>query len=454
MSNASSTLLISPIDATTFSPHREPGQGLSGDTTSIRSGVSGFSLGPSTVGSPLFKCDSDFGFPTVGDDLGCRDFAPRESFDRSAVDTFPSSPSMPSIASDLHLRNLPIIEDQPREPHSVYFSAVEGDSLASRSDDGPDPIHETSSSSASALDLCIPSAEEAHHQIFWQEHPSPRRRTVRIEVRTNALQEGAIRRESFTYACKSLPYDAGLRPHAYVDNHEHTIHGKHHLEAMEEDLYATEEFTEEEDHVIGKSKRPTIFRKLVEGKRLSKLMGLRPLKFQKSSKPFSAQSHALEPRSPAVFSSISNFADRTPAIPSDPDNPDTLPTPSPPSPPLFHPTPENKKHHFLFKNSWSNPRSLSLFFVPKPKVEGKIVPSPKELPMCLPTDESISPLTSPQVPNTEVHQADVHGRLYGPSRVASPDLSPRSPDSPIVGQKQRRSWLANLRSPRVSPLVV
>ena len=354
----------------------------------------------------------------------------------------------------MHLRNLPITEEQPFEPHSVYFSAVEDDSLTSRSDDGPDPIHETSSSSASALDLCIPSAEEAHHQIFWQEHPSPRRRTVRIEVRTNAPQQGAIGQESFTYACKSLPYDAGLRPHAYVDNHEQTIHGKHQLEAMEEDLYAMEEFTEEEDHVMGKSKRPTIFRKLVEGRGLSKLMGLRPLKFQKSSKRFSAQSHAPEPQSPAVFSSVLNFADYTPAVPNDPDNPDTLPTPPPPSPPLFYPTPENKRHPLHFKNYWPNPRSLSLFFVPKPKVEGEIVPSPKELPMCLPADEVISPLTSPQLPNTEIRQTDVHGRLYGPSRVASPDLSQRSPDSPIVGQKQRRSWLANLRSPKTSPLVV
>ena len=318
--------------------------------------------------------------------------------------------------------------------------------MSRSSHDGPEPVHETSSPSMSASDLCIPSAEEAHHQILWQENPSPRRRTVRIEVRNNVFQQGAIRQESFTYACKSLPYDAGFRPHAYVDNREYTTHGKHHLEAMEEDLDTMEE-SMEEDHVTEKSKRPTIFRMLTKGKRMPKFVAFGLLRFQKISKRFPTQSCVPDPRFPAASPSVSNFADRSPHL----DNPNYFPT-SPPSSPLpSYPTVDKKKHRALFKKSWSDP--LSMFVVPRPKVEGKVVPSPKELPTCLPADENLSPLKSPQMRNAEIPQTDVHGKSYGPSRVASPELPPRSPDPSIFRRKKRRPWLTNIRSPKNSPLV-
>ena len=430
---------------------------LSGDTTSVHSGVSGLSFG--SPGSPLSKCNSDFGFPNAHGNLTFKEFASHDSLNYSTIDAFPSSasinliPSIPSIASDLNLHNFPISSGLPLEPHSVYFSAVEGDlSMFRRTDDGPEPVHETSSS-ASALDLCIPSAEEAHHQILSQENPSPRRRTVRIEVRNDVLQQGAIRQESYTYACKSLPYDAGFRPHAYVDNREHATRGKHRMEATADDFHAMEEFMEEEDHVMDTSKRMAIFRYLV-GKRLSKLITSGSLKFRKNSKRFSAQPCAVDPHSPTIFSSASNFANRSPVTANYPNNPNCIPTPPPPSPPPSYPALDKKGN--LTKKAWSGPRLLSVFVVPKPKVEGRVVPSPKELPMCLPACENLSPLSplaSPQMRNVEVPQTDVHGRSYGPSRVASPELSPRSPDPSILGRKERQPWLTKIRSPKNSPLV-
>jgi len=321
--------------------------------------------------------------------------------------------------------------------------------MSQRSDDEPEAVHETSTTSESASDLCIPTAEEAHHQIFWQENPSPRRPTVRIEVRNNVLQpgeQGLIRQESFTYACKSLPYDAGFRPHAYVDNHEFTTHGKHRPEALLEDLYAMEESTEG-DQVMGKSESPTIFHKFVGGKRMSKLLALGPLKFQKTPKRFSAHSCVTDPRPSVAFSSVRNFTDRSLVItdnPNDPDCPPTLPPLSPSPSPLI---PNKKGTRALFRRTWSGPRPLSIFVVPKPRVEGRVVPSPRELPMYLPPGDNpppFTPPTSPQMHNAQIPETDVHGRSYGPSRVASPDLSLRCPDPSIFRRKERRSWLTNI----------
>jgi len=313
--------------------------------------------------------------------------------------------------------------------------------MSRRSDDGPEPAHETSSSFGSTSDLCIPSAEEAHNQIFWRENPSPRRPTARIEVRNEVLEHGAIRQESFTYACKSLPYNAGFRPHVYVDNREHTTHGKNHPEVMTNGSHDMEESVEE-DYVTGKSKRSTIFRKLAEGKRISKL-----LRFRKTPKrPFVDPCNS-NPQSPAAFYSASNLADRSSVTADDTDH---FPTPPPSSPPPPYPIHDKKRDHTIFGKTWSRPRSLSIFVVPKPKVEGRVVPSPKELPMDLPAGEiHLSPLMY----DGEIPQTDVRGRLYGPSRVASPDLSPRSPDPSIFGRKEGRSWFSNVRSSKNSPLV-
>ena len=450
-SNASSTFLPSPIDAPPSLLPNESTEALSGDT-SIHSGGLGLSFG--SPGSPLSKFNRNFGFPTFQDDLACKESASRDSLDCSVVDGIPSSapvniiPPIPSM--DLHLRNLPISDGLPLEPHSVYFSAIEGDlSVFRGSDDGPEPVHETSSSLGSTSDLCIPSAEEAHHQIFWREHPSPRRSTARIEVRNDGLGQGGTGQESFTYACKSLPYNAGFRPHAFVDNREHTIHSKHHLEALAEGLHDLEEPIE--DHVTGKSKRRAIFRKLVGGKGISKLMALGQLKFPKTPKRPSVDPCNPNPQSSAAFYSISNPAGRSSLTT---DDPNCFPTPLPSSPPPSYPTLDKNKDRTFFEKTRSGSQSLSMFVVPKPKVEGRVVPSPKELPMCLPAGETPpSPSTSPQMHDGEIPQTDVHGRLYGPSRVASPDPSPRNPDPSIFGRKERRSWLTNVRSPKNSPLV-
>ena len=267
------------------------------------------------------KYDPDFDFSAPQGDLAYKAFSSQDSLNYSVIDGFPSSasinliPTIPSLMPDLDLQNFPISDGQSLEPHSIYFSTVEDDlSMSRRSDDGPEPGHETSTSCRSASELCIPTAEEAHHQIFWQENPSPRRPTARIEVQSDAFRldrRGRARRESFTYACKALPYDAGLRPHAYVDNREYTIHGKNHLEALAEDLYAMEEFMEE-DHVAGESKRPTIFRKLVDRKRISKLVTLDPIKFRKTPKRYSAHSCATDQQSPTASSSVENFVDQNP----------------------------------------------------------------------------------------------------------------------------------------------
>jgi len=412
---------------------------LSGDTTSIHSGVTGLSFGPS--GSPLSKCNSDY--------LGCKELA-SDSLHYSVIDTSPSSasinivPSIPSIASDLNLHNFPISDGQPIEiePHSAYFSAVEGDlSMSQRSDDELDAVHETSTTSGSASDLCIPTAEEAHHQIFWQENPSPRRPTVRIEVRNNVLRPGeqvVIRQESFTYACKSLPYDAGFRPHAYVDNHEYTTHGKHRPESLVEDLYAMEE-SMEGDHVMDKSEHPTIFRKFVGGKRMSKLLALGPLKSQKTPKRSSAHSCTTHLLPSVVLPSVRSSADRSLVTADYPDGSNRPPTLSPSSPSPSFPISNKTRTRALFRKTWSGPRPLSIFVVPKPRVEGRVAPSPRELPMYFPPDENPPPFsspTSPQLHDAQIPETDVHGRSYGPSRVASPDLSP---DPSIFRRKGSRS---------------
>jgi len=323
--------------------------------------------------------------------------------------------------------------------------------MSQRSEDEPDPGHETNTSCGSASELCIPTAEEAHHQIFWQENPSPRRPTARIEVQSDAFRldrQGRARRESFTYACKALPYDAGLRPHAYVDNREYTIHGKNHLETLAEDLYAMEEFMEE-DHVMGESKRPTTFRKLV----ISKLVTLGPIKFRKTPKRYAVHSHTADPQSPTASSSVENFVDRNPVTTDYPDNfncPSPLPSSSP------SPIPNKKSLRTPFRMTWPGPRPLSMFVVPKPTVEGKVIPSPKELPMDLPASENpppLSPPVSPHMPNVQFPKTDFHGRSYGPSRIATPHLSAKGADPPIFGRKERWSWLSSIRSPKSSPLV-
>lgn len=329
--------------------------------------------------------------------------------------------------------------------------------MSQRSEDGPEPVHGTSTSSGSALELCIPSAEEAHYQICWQENPSPRRPTARIEVQSDVFQlDGQeVMRESFTYACKSLPYDAGLRPHAYVDNHEYPTNGKHRLEGLAEDLYTMEEFTEE-DYVTGEPNHPTIFRKLARGRRISKLVALNPLKFRKTPKQWSLHSCATNQQSPAPFSSV-NFANRNPVTANHSNNTNHPLHPPPSSPPPYSPISNQKRSRALFKMIWSGPRPLSMFLAPKPKIEGKVIPSPKELPMYLPPDENpppISPHTSPQMRSAQIPEADVHGRSYGPSRVATPSLPSTGPDPSVLGRKERQSWLTGVRSPKNSPLVV
>lgn len=268
-------------------------------------------------------------------------------------------------------------------------------------------------------------------------------------------------RETFTYACESLPYDAGFRPHAYVDNHEHTTHGKHHLEALAEDQYAMDDFMEEEDHATDKLRRPTIFRRLVEGKKISKLIAFGSLRFQKPSHRSSVDSRAGNSQSAALSSSMTNIGNCNPG-PFGTDNPPNPSDPSPSlttsSPPPPYTIPHKKKYRNMFSKTWTGPRPLSMFVIPKPGVEGKLVPSPKELPMCLPVDESprpLSPPASPQMQHAPAPETDVHGRSYGPSRVASLDIPSKTPDLSNLNRKERRSWLTgNARSPKNSPLVV
>ena len=457
-SYASSTPPPSPVHALRSPLPREPTDTSLGEAASIRSGITELSFSP--TGTPLSKFGSELGLPTFREDLACQEFAPNVPLDHPVLNTCPSSasinvvPPILSIASDLQLNNFPNSDDQPLERHSSYFSAVEGESsLSERSDDGVEPAHEVSTSSGSASDLCVPTAEEAHHQILWQECPAPRRPTVRIEVRNNvfpAQGRETMGRESFTYACESLPYDAGLRPHAYVDNHEHTTNGKHQLEALAEDFYVVDEFMEE-DHIANKSKRPTIFQKLVEGKKMSKLMTLGPLKFQKPPGRFSVDSCATNSQSPAV-SSMEDFTDRDPQISNHLNRPNYTPIPPTSQPPPYT-VPDKKKHRVMFRKTWSGPRPLSMFAIPKPGAEGKLRPLPSELPTCFPAGGSSPPLSPPMLPearDAQISQTDVLGGSYGPSRVAGPGPSPQISDPPVFVRKERRSWLTNKRSPKDS----
>jgi hypothetical protein len=360
-------------------------------------------------------------------------FASHESLNYSVIDACPSPASIniitsiPSIASDLQLHNFLISDEQPIERHSAYFSVAEdidNFSVSQRSDEEVEPAHEASTSSGS--DSYIPSAEEAHHQIFWQENPAPRRPTVRVEVRSNVLQshgEGTMGQESFSYACESLPYDAGLRPHAYVDNQEHTTHGKHHLEAITEDVRSMDEFME--DHVADKSKRPTIFRRLVQGKKISKLIAFGPLKSQKPPNRFSVDSRATSLQSQAASSSMTNSAYHNSGTSNHSNRPGCSPSLTPSSSPPPYAVLPKKRHRAIFRRTWSGPRPLSMFVIPKPGIEGRLTPSPRELSTCLPADVNhppLSPPTSPEMQNAQISEADIHGRSYGPSRLVNWDI--------------------------------
>ena len=411
---------------------------------SVCSCATGVSFDPH--GSPLSKYNSDCGFSTIQEDPACVEFASSKSLNSPVIDGSPPLastnilPSIPPIASDLQLHNFPMLDGQP-ERNPTYSSATEGDFPAfPRSDDSVEPFHETSSSSGSALDLCIPTAEEAHHQILLQENPAPRRPTVRIVVRNNVLEahgERATRRESFTYTCESLPYDAGLQPHTYVDNHQRTIQGKHHLQALEEDLCATDEFVAE-DPVVGRSKRSTILRRLAEGKMVSKLIAFGPLKSTNPQNRFSVDS-----KPPAVFSLTAGFAGRNPGTATHPNHSDYSPSLTPFSPPPTYTTSNKKRHHTTFQKSWSGPRSLSIFAVPKTEIKGK--PASPPLPNVEP------PPPPPQRNDAQSHQTDAHGRSCGPSRIMSLEFS--SDLSNVTRRKERMSWLVNARSSKNSRFV-
>lgn len=205
---------------------------------------------------------------------------------------------------------------------------------------------------------------------------------------------------------------------------------------------------EEEDHAVGESKRPTIFRKLVERKGILRSVTLNPIKFRKVPNRHSVQSCVTDPQSLTAFSSAENFSDRSPVITNN------LNCPSP-LPPSCSPIPNKKRPRALFRMTWPGPRPLSMFLVPKPGVDGKVVPSPRELPIGLPSGENtpVSPPTSPQMRDAQIPGTDVHGESYGPSRIAIQDHSPKIPGPSILGRKERLSWLSNIRSLKTSSLV-
>ena len=197
--------------------------------------------------------------------------------------------------------------------------------------------HETGTSSGSALNRPTPTAQEAHDQTLLEEIPAPHRQIVQLEVRNGngahrSGERGTTAGESFSYRCESLPYTAGLRPHAYVDNHEYATRSKRDLA---EDLFLMDEFTEEEEDGVDKSKRPKFFRRLFQRKKASKLMMPFSLpNSRKSPTPSSVDSRATDPRSPAVSALIADPAGHCPGTANHPTGRlDRPPTPTSPPPP-------------------------------------------------------------------------------------------------------------------------
>lgn len=190
----------------------------------------------------------------------------------------------------------------PHIPSTLLPSSVSDPSFPS-----PKELsHETSASPGPALNWCAPAEEEADDQTLWMESPAPRRPIVRLEVRHDMRRVNGRRLEpSLVYACESLPYNAGFRPHAYVDNYKYATRSKRDLEG---DFYAMDEPMEEEDHDLDKPKGPKIFRRLAR-KRLSKLIrfGL-----PRSSALSPVESHISSSRPPTISSSAASSTGRYP----------------------------------------------------------------------------------------------------------------------------------------------
>jgi hypothetical protein len=208
-------------------------------------------------------------------------------------------------------------------PSTVLPSSV--DTSQSRS---PQELsYEAGNSSGSALN------RRANNQILWEERPAPRRPLIRLEVRNDMRRVNGQRttaRESFAYACETLPYNAGLQPHAYVDNHKYATRGK---DNIAEDLYTMDECTEEEDHGVGKSKSPEIFRRLArKKKKVSKMIALRLPNSRKPSTLPPVESHPPNSQ-PPVMSSMANLMGHYPGNANRPTRPNHPSPPTSPPPP-------------------------------------------------------------------------------------------------------------------------
>ena len=197
-----------------------------------------------------------------------------------------------------------------------------------------DLSHETVTSSESELTLCTSTTEEECNQTLWEEIPAPRRPTARLVIRSvNVIRQadgqGVVARRVLTYDCESLPYSAGLQPHAYVDNHKYATRGKRDLA---EDLYAVDEFMEEEDHAMDESKSPKIFRRLMQKKKVQKFMTFNLPISRRQPTRFPVGSRTTNSQLPAMPSPIASFTNRYPGTANHLTPPNPPPPFSPPPP--------------------------------------------------------------------------------------------------------------------------
>jgi len=343
-------------------PLHFPTTPLPDDAVSITSRVTRLSFGPSV---PSFSPESPFDSPSIESgsiiDPGWDFSSPvyrhaylhhSSSFESSIIDAFPSSasikriPSIPSLSSELQLNNLPNLAASSLlfDPH-VYFNA--GDIPAPSLLDSI-PVVSQTPSLTSLSDPFGHTAQQLHKNMVTTSNPPASRRNGRVVVREHIHVEGQntrMRKDTWTYGCEILPYSAGFRPHLYIDNSERSVSRKKSIAGQDTDDRVEVVSPSAEDEGVRVFRSPAkLMKKLVGGGKVSRFLGLRGAKKNRGRKGGKGTT-----RIPPT-SIVSPFLGSVEVIADD------LP------PPTTHKAGRvNKK--------FSVPRPLSMFLVPKPRVE-------------------------------------------------------------------------------------
>jgi hypothetical protein len=375
------------------------------------------------------------------------------SSDSSVIDPFPSSasvepiPSIPSISSDFQLNNLPTLPPSVPlfEPRAYsYFTA--GDAPISSFFETL-PVISTAPSLDSfteSLASFIPSAQQAHQDMLTAPNPlaTNRRAGVIIRDRSYMTDSDDTRqgsgRHPWTYTYKTLPYEAGLRPHAYVDNSETPLGGKRGfgVNGHRGITGGVGKRASDEGKDSKKPPPPSKLKKLIRGSSISRLLNFhvtrkKLLREEKENMPVPASS---SPKERPNFTSPGQERRVTPTSLHRGSDDGTATAKASPSTP---------KPGARGSKRFSLPRHLSLFVVPKPRMN--LVESPTIRPEdSPPLDERLQALRSSARPNAGFSSVE----RTGEARVGASQASVSPPMK--VKNRRRKSWF-NLSSPNVGP---